>query len=97
MTQRTIGIRDAKAQLSKVLNDIKQGGEWIITDRGRPVAKLIPVPTEELSPGDRIRRLEEQGWIEPLSDSSGALPTPLPLEGEPAQAWLKEDRDRGTV
>ena len=39
----TIGIREAKAQLSRLVSEAERGTEWIITDRGRPVAKLAPL------------------------------------------------------
>jgi len=37
---KTIGSFDAKTHLSSLLNDVKNGAEYIITKRGKPVAKL---------------------------------------------------------
>ena len=39
---RTAGIREARQNLSALLDEVKQGHEIVITDRGRPVAKLVP-------------------------------------------------------
>lgn len=39
---RTAGIREARQGLSVLLEDVKSGHEILITDRGRPVARLVP-------------------------------------------------------
>lgn len=37
-----IGAFDAKAKLSELLREVKQGNRYTITLRGRPIADLIP-------------------------------------------------------
>jgi len=89
-----IGVREAKIHLSKLLEDVQNGREIIITNHGKPVGKIIPVPQESLSLSDRIEKLERQGWIEPRkAKEERHLPSPLPLPDEIAQKYLKEDRD----
>ena len=39
----TYGIRDFKARVSEVLRDLEDGEEVIITRRGEPCGRLIPV------------------------------------------------------
>ena len=39
------GIREARQNLSALIEDVKLGREIVITDRGRPVARLVP-PTQ---------------------------------------------------
>jgi prevent-host-death family protein len=39
---RTAGIREARQSLSALLEDVHNGRQVVITDRGRPVARLIP-------------------------------------------------------
>ena len=42
---RAAGIREARQSLSFLLEDVRQGHEIIITDRGKPVARLVaPLP-----------------------------------------------------
>ena len=36
------GIRQARQNLSALIDDVKLGREIVITDRGRPVARLVP-------------------------------------------------------
>ncbi len=39
---RSAGIREARQNLSTLLEEVKKGREITITDRGRPVARLVP-------------------------------------------------------
>lgn len=94
MKNRTAGVREAKAHLSRLLRDVRQGREWTITERGMPVARLAPIEKTGLSLEERIRRLEDEGVIEPARRDTRPLPAPIPLKGGLAQKWLQEDRDR---
>ena len=97
MQPTSVGIRDAKIHLSKLLKIVQQGHEIILTDRGRPVGKLVPIETVALPLAARIKRLEEQGTLEPsLGEDSRPLPPPLPLPQETAQRLLQEARQHGT-
>lgn len=40
---KSVGVHEAKTQLSRLLTDVERGEEIIITSRGRPVARLAPV------------------------------------------------------
>ena len=93
MTVKTTGIREAKARLSRLLRDVQRGHEWIITERGKPIARIVPMSEATLPLSERIRRLEDSGVIEPVRGQMRELPPPLPLEGNLAQAWLQEDRN----
>ncbi|KLO30525.1 prevent-host-death protein [Mycolicibacter heraklionensis] len=39
----TISSTDAKNQLNRLLNDVKAGASFTITNHGQPVAQLIPI------------------------------------------------------
>ena len=40
---RKAGVREARQNLTELLDEVKKGREVVITDRGRPVARLVPV------------------------------------------------------
>ena len=40
---RSAGVREARQAFTSLLEDVRKGREVLITDRGRPVAKLVPV------------------------------------------------------
>jgi len=70
----SIGIRELRQNASEYLRRV-EGGETIeVTDRGRPVALLTPIP--EAPPLDRLRAA---GDVDAASGSLSDLPAPLPL------------------
>jgi len=40
---RQAGVREARQNLSDLLDDVKKGREVVITEHGRPVARLAPL------------------------------------------------------
>ena len=93
MQSISVGIREAKINLSKLLKSVQKGGEIIITDRGKPVGKIIPVSAVSLPLTDRVNEMERQGWIEPRNKKGRELHPPILLPDELAQKYLKKDRD----
>jgi prevent-host-death family protein len=88
-----IGIREAKAQLSRLLRDVHRGQEWIITERGRPIAKLSPVGHHVETDEEWLVRLEREGRLIPPPPRA-QIPRPLDIEpSDIAQRFLREDRD----
>ena len=95
MDLNSVGIREAKIDLSKILKRVKSGWEVVITDRGHPIAKIVPLVSENLPLEERVRRLEGQGVLRPLSKKyRRPLPPPLPAPERVAQSFLQEDRNR---
>lgn len=96
MQPKSVGIREAKIQLSKLIKLVKRGNEVILTDRGQPVGKLVPIEPQSLPLRARIQRLENQGVIDPGSQKmSKKIPAPIPLTGDIAQRILQGDRNGG--
>ena len=92
MRSLTIGIREAKAQLSRLVSETERGTEWIITDHGRPVARLGPLHDLKTPLPQRLSRLEKWGWIEAAPKDKPRVPPPLRV-GADAQRALQADRD----
>ena len=91
-----VGIREAKAHLSRYLKMVRNGAEIVITDRGKPIGKIIPIETDELPLADRIKRLEDQGVIaRQAGEPPGKIPPAIPLTSHIAQKILQEDRNDG--
>ncbi len=54
---RRAGVREARQDLTSLLDDVRKGREVTITDRGRPVARLVPVKPRARFPDlSRVRR-----------------------------------------
>ncbi len=88
-----VGVREAKAKFSSLLARVRSGDAVTITDRGRPVAQLVPLPASARSLEERLHTMEEQGFIAAIPPASGPLPplVSVPEQGL-AQRMLQEDR-----
>jgi prevent-host-death family protein len=64
-----IGAFEAKNKLSALLDQVEQGREIVITRRGRPVAKLVPVTavTERERSKAAMHRIRERARTLQLS------------------------------
>jgi prevent-host-death family protein len=60
---KTTGIAQLKAHLSRYLDQVKSGQEVVITERGMPVAKLVPLRSEERRESRR-ERLARSGLLQ---------------------------------
>jgi len=60
MGEQTVGVRELKAHLSEYLRQVKQGRTLVITERGKPVGRLIP---QGLSLAERLEELQRAGLI----------------------------------
>ncbi len=47
---RSAGIREARQDLTRLLDDVRKGREVVITERGRPVARLVPIKSRTRFP-----------------------------------------------
>lgn len=56
-----VGVRDLKNNLSRYLDRVQAGDEVIVTDRGRPVARLSSLG----HPTDRLAELIASGAVRP--------------------------------
>lgn len=56
-----VGVRDLKNNLSRYLERVGQGDEIIVTDRGRPVARISAIDLKS----DRLAILIEAGLVQP--------------------------------
>jgi prevent-host-death family protein len=56
-------VSELKAGLSKYLACVKRGEEVVVTERGRAIAKLVPIPPDEDPEMERMRDLERRGIV----------------------------------
>jgi len=76
---RTIGVRELRQQASRYLREVERGSAVEVTDRGRPVARLVPIPRSS-----RVDALLATGEIAPAAGDPLELGDPLePAKGVP--------------
>lgn len=83
-----VGIRELRADFSRFVKRVREGEEIVVTDRGKPVARLVPLDGERT-----IDRLIRQGIVTP-APGRGRRTLPEPIEGAgPLSDLVLEGRD----
>jgi prevent-host-death family protein len=94
---KTTTVSKLKASLSKYLRSVKAGEEVLVTERGRPIAKLTPARSSDTLPED-LSEMQQQGLIKvgsgKLPKGFWDLPRPDDPKGLVTQAVLRE-REEG--
>lgn len=93
MKKNYIGIREARINLSRLIRDVRSGMEIVITDRGTPVARLVPARGQILTLEERIKNYESCGLIESCPHAEKHSAAPIELPGECARRYMREDRN----
>jgi prevent-host-death family protein len=70
----SVGIRELRQRASELLRRVEAGETIEVTDRGRPVALLAPVPAAQ-----GLRRLRADGDTSGPKDTLDSLPRPIEL------------------
>ena len=89
----SVGVRELKNNLSKFLRSVKSGEEIVVTDHGKPVARMVQERPEADSVDEALRRMEAEGLItratKPLRKN---IPMPPKVPGKPLSEIVIEDR-----
>ncbi len=90
---KTAAVSEVKARLREYLNQVKAGMEVLITDRGRPITRPVPVSrTKNLK--ESLIRMEKQGLIRlgpgKLPKGFWRIPRPDDPDGLVLKALLEE-------
>lgn len=90
-------ISQTKNQLSALIEQVRHGETVVITDRDRPVAKLMPIAAEEAEAASgELALLERRGIVRRGRAEAYTLPQPLRLrKNASALAVLIEEREQG--
>jgi prevent-host-death family protein len=82
-----VGIRHLRADLSRFVKRVRAGEEIVVTDRGKAVARLVPLEGER-----KIDQLIRDGVVTPAPRPwRGRLPRPIEGAG-PLSDIVLEDR-----
>ncbi len=94
---KIVAVTELKASLSRYLAGVKVGEEVVVTERGRPIARIVPLKRPRDDEEQRLRQMEGQGLVR---TGSGKLPkgfwdAPRPKDptGEVRKALLEERRE----
>lgn len=71
-----VGVRELRNNLSRYLERVRAGDEVLVTDRGRAIARLLPLQRERT-----LDRLIADGLVTPAKQSKRASSRPLKTAG----------------
>lgn len=93
----SVSITTLKSRLSQYLAIVKEGGEVLVTERGRPIARLVPEKRTGWD-DERIAELKRKGVLlgnpRPLGKEFFDLPRGRDPDGAVLEALL-EEREEG--
>jgi prevent-host-death family protein len=82
----SIGVRELRQHASRYLAQVRAGDTIEVTDRGRPVARLVPVPD------DPWTALQASGAVRPPTDPH-PLSDLVPVAAAPLTDVVRRMRD----
>jgi prevent-host-death family protein len=92
---KTVGSRELKNRLGRYLGLVRRGETIVVTDRGKPVAHIVP-PCPEREEADDLdeflKRLESEGHLR-LGTRPFKRFQPVQVKGKPVSQMILEDRD----
>jgi len=77
-TRVEVGVRDLKNNLSRYLEQVEGGVEVVVTDRGRPIARLSGIDDVVR---DKLSALIDAGLVRPPTSKVRQRPIPLASNG----------------
>ena len=87
---RSVGIRQLRNEVSSILAQVREGERVTITDRGRPVAQIIPFPVDTVE--GRLRDLVARGEATWSGGRPEGRSRPIEIAGPPVADAIVEDR-----
>ncbi len=92
----TAAVSEIKASLSEYLGKVKAGEDILITERGRPIARIVPLHREGQIAG-QLEHLEKRGLVKigsgGLPDDFWSMSRPLDSGAAGVSALLEERED----
>lgn len=86
----TVGVRELKNRLSEFLRRVADGERLVVTDRGRPIA--IVIPPESAPDEEGLRGMVREGLARWAGGKPGGAARPARLKGRPIHETVLEDR-----
>ena len=88
-----MGLRQANQNFSKAIKAIKSGKAIVLTERGKPIARITPI--QDSNEGAALQTLRDEGFLVGRQKSGvlSARVKPHPISGSSASSILRKERD----
>lgn len=71
-----VGVRELRNNLSRYLDRVRDGEEVVVTDRGRAIARVLPLGAERV-----LDRLIAEGAVTPAQQAKRGTGKPIKSKG----------------
>jgi prevent-host-death family protein len=71
-----VGVRELRNHLSRYLHRVRDGHEVVVTDRGRAIARVVPIGAERV-----LDRLIAEGIVTPARQPKRRATKPIRTKG----------------
>lgn len=87
-----VGLREANQHFSRIMRVVRGGEEVLLTERGKPFARIVPIRRSRQE--TIIRQLVKEGLLRP-AEKPGIMPDwkPRRIRGVTTTQTLREERD----
>jgi prevent-host-death family protein len=82
-----VGIRELKNHLSRYLDRVREGEEVVVTDRGRAIARVVPLGQERV-----FDRLVADGVVTPARRAKQRAKPPIATKGTVSDLVVEQRR-----
>jgi prevent-host-death family protein len=82
-----VGVRELRDHLSRYLGQVQAGQEVVVTERGRAIARVLPIGGERT-----IDRLIREGLVTPAKQPRRRRPRPLRSAGPVSDLVVEQRR-----
>lgn len=82
---RTISAADANRYFSKLVREVAAGEPVVVTSRGKPLVRIIPMDEEEKREAERVRAERQQKWEDHLAQLAAQPVLNIPI------TWTRDD------
>ncbi len=82
-----VGVRELRNHLSRYLERVRDGEEIVVTDRGRAIARVLPVGAERV-----LDRLIAEGIVKPAQQTKRPAGKPIKSKGTASDLVAEQRR-----
>ena len=82
-----VGVRELRNHLSRYLDQVRHGEEFVVTERGQAIARVVPTGR-----GRAIDRLVRDGVVTPAKQRDRRRPKPIVAAGTVSDLVVEQRR-----
>jgi len=90
---KVVGARELKTRLGKYLRAVAGGATLTVTERGRPVARLTPIPHDEVTNDQALEELAALGTVSRANGEPFPTVRAVRSRGEPIDRTISRGRE----